>query len=1338
MAFVVELFAPFTFALTNTATPSSPFDVRGICELNEMTPEQTMFFWQQVQGFRGDQVNGLSGNEEIQNKPSQVVNNIFIGSKTEGVYPLDTATTLMGFDEEQKKAAAAYLNKKPTDRITDAEARDIAKRFKNDAGVADLLSQLKGSPSEENPAFEGYKLRTNAGGEIPLSALQDSTAPDNPNAACLLDSQHITGKVSYVGSLSKDVTVAYSGAPNLKGVQNGIGSTDAVNDLDLQGASTLVLPKQYEETVKRLKTWVSLDTWLTVAQMGFFFGKVGTLTSAQEKLKEIETRKQQFAPDSITFSRVTSTPLKREIYGLGSAPTISKSQLESSLTKIENGLLEEFTPAGSAHHLTIADIPALKTSSSEFASRYAAIEKVRSEIPTTAAPAADVSSIYRKYEADFTKTTGGFDALESAEVTKAQVRSRLEIDSTKTLNELAGQEYTADLNKIKKLLAARTGEVWYRLVLGMGWLGPGRFVFEITDAITFQRISQKQYADNYITVFANNNDLIGEFRRATDWVSAGTVTDALSDFTDEGIPSAAYQVGNLWIANQPLEGAPGTGANSITSFRTQNGQTKIESSWKGKSDILIAEQLSSKDEYARLPIEVKDASWSLKIKARKEFQGFYAALNLIAPLISWKLSGLSDASLTAVRLVVYDFYIREAINPAQTKPDEKCDPKVVDSNINKYIAATAANQLVGWLPIAKTVFEVKKGATTSAVTIMRKIGYWPKLEKTVTLISGALSPTTLVQGHFASEALQYASNCKDDHYTILAYQSLKHKTSGELTEKLKSVSSNDVLSNLNLGKAISGVGQPVDTTRLREYVNLRGELENQASHLVVDKIYYLQLKDATREWIPTDFAATSQQPNMCPLRKVLDSDNKAAEFDKDGVRLCDKKTGVCTQIANSDRSLNHKQMNNLALTLIPNKYVTASFAGCAGNVLEMDAKQSITLAAGATCAGASCIRSQIQYATGRQIGSDLTSVLGRVTQVYTTDGSLDFSNGVIIFSRNSAVKDEFELRSPGNEVMQKATSSQEENYKQAAAIDVTSDGRVTLQGYIHSDSPEAANAGELRSILTERGKINYLANGEVQIFIHTLAQVDAGLIQGFGTAPVQRNDCSDGLPGIKITRVEGHAGVGDAAAAELQSALDAIQGCSGMHILDTPTKQFMITKDANGNPILRVIDKQTGEIHDYPITGPLRREGNDIVIPTDKGDFKFNIGMGENGQPQLSYSGPDELKGLEELLKAKGTGGILVYDPQTGQLYGLNGQDLAMNPRFATDGERLSRDSNGNFMGNPGSNLLLPTNKRISGSNGFASLPGWPTELPALILAILATIAAVTAIRIKKQKRPKQ
>ncbi|MFH1107509.1 MAG: hypothetical protein V1787_06485, partial [Candidatus Micrarchaeota archaeon] len=213
----------------------------------------------------------------------------------------------------------------------------------------------------------------------------------------------------------------------------------------------------------------------------------------------------------------------------------------------------------------------------------------------------------------------------------------------------------------------------------------------------------------------------------------------------------------------------------------------------------------------------------------------------------------------------------------------------------------------------------------------------------------------------------------------------------------------------------------------------------------------------------------------------------------------------------------------------------------------------------------------------------------------------------------------------------------------------------------------------------------------------------------------------------------------------------------GFQVLETPNTRYEFhTNNVTGSPQLSVYEKirenqtitnpdgSTSTVErvteqkakDYAITGPMTQNGKDLVVPTDKGDFRINIDQ-KDGQPTLSASGPDGFREIAALLAARGQNGILAFDPRTGLWYALNGQDIPWNQDFANKGLSYYNSADG-ARGVAGDNLLGPrrtgTATDSTGSNPFA-LPMFPENNPAVaLLMIFAVVAGAAVIRYRKEE----
>ena len=195
---------------------------------------------------------------------------------------------------------------------------------------------------------------------------------------------------------------------------------------------------------------------------------------------------------------------------------------------------------------------------------------------------------------------------------------------------------------------------------------------------------------------------------------------------------------------------------------------------------------------------------------------------------------------------------------------------------------------------------------------------------------------------------------------------------------------------------------------------------------------------------------------------------------------------------------------------------------------------------------------------------------------------------------------------------------------------------------------------------------------------------------------------------------------------KLNKALEKIMDKDGFKCLENSDHSYCVSEDGK---TLHVVDKKTGKTTDYSITGPITRDGNSIVIPTDKGPFRFTIDN-KDGKATLGVDGPDGLKELLPLLKAGGPQGILTFNPTTGGVNVYNGQDIPLSPDFAKNGITYTGNDQGG-RGYPGQNpFLLDTTKPSSGnSNNQLLLPSWPENPLLILIMLLAILAGVLVVR---------
>ncbi|HEV8289343.1 MAG TPA: hypothetical protein VGQ00_00090, partial [Candidatus Norongarragalinales archaeon] len=125
----------------------------------------------------------------------------------------------------------------------------------------------------------------------------------------------------------------------------------------------------------------------------------------------------------------------------------------------------------------------------------------------------------------------------------------------------------------------------------------------------------------------------------------------------------------------------------------------------------------------------------------------------------------------------------------------------------------------------------------------------------------------------------------------------------------------------------------------------------------------------------------------------------------------------------------------------------------------------------------------------------------------------------------------------------------------------------------------------------------------------------------------------------------------------------------------------------------------------------------------------------ENGRPLIKVNGPEGFSEIAQLLAARGPGGFISFDPNTGAWYAFNGQDIPWNNDFTRKG--LS------FLGSPdGARGIAEDNRfapvpRPSSQQGLyglgpISVPSWPEQTPLAALMLLTILGGVLAVRMRK------
>lgn len=656
---------------------------------------------------------------------------------------------------------------------------------------------------------------------------------------------------------------------------------------------------------------------------------------------------------------------------------------------------------------------------------------------------------------------------------------------------------------------------------------------------------------------------------------------------------------------------------------------------------------------------------------------------------------------------------------------KECKKETLDSfktQFKAYLIAGWATTLIPSLPLFKA------GLLTSA-TWFSKIAKFTF--KTAPGIINDLNLPLAFQWRTASQAENYVSSCADPEYKILTYQKMpeavKKKASG-VAEKLQPVT--DVLSQLGIGTAVQQAFSKNETplSQMTEVLNFKAGLKDQRGLVQPEALYYIQIEKSAFSAKSSLFDQLSGKG--CPFAENYQSGDLTARLSAtDGVALYDKNGNLLQKFDSDDwklRALDRLLSQDNGRVILPNKLLETNTGGCSGPFLNVFYDGRISFAG--SCSAITCLKDGLSRLTNRPVGDDLTLFFGKVSTVVTDQGIASIAGNEISFTRLSSAGGKIgtEVNAPSIDDKSKLQQAQ----LLGSTLQVDGGGRVFLSGPSGS-SVSGQEIGLLKTIIGSQGKIEFdAASKQLYLFVYALSASNSQNIKDFGLLTTAKNADGSTTPKLGASEKTG-------AETGLQQALAQIQGDGGMQSFETKDHIYAFTKDANGNPILRVIDKKTGQATDYRITGPVESDGKgNLVVPTDKGNFVFGFKQGADGGPVVDVKGPDGLSELLPLLVARGQNGILTFNPTTGAINVYNGQDIPLSPEFAQKGIAFSGDAAGNVRGVPQDNFFSPaaatTTQRAATSP--LALPSWPRELLALIAMLAVLAVCVVLVRFKFSK----
>ena len=996
----------------------------------------------------------------------------------------------------------------------------------------------------------------------------------------------------------------------------------------------------------------------------------------------------------------------------------------------------------------------------------------------------DVREILQSNQGSLT-TAYGIQPNEATEIEIQRAKNDLRSNKDFTLT----QTYKDQEKKLGRVVDYLEGKVINNFFLGFAWLGTGRLALSLAKGLVLTS-NDARAADNYILMYVNTNSVMASFREATNWALGGYIFEVASDLMKSGIPHEAYGVGPMMIVNTPVDTSSTTATSaespsSLTSVVYTQSGWQVSTDWKGSSDATFFEDIRDNPAYARMPLFISNMTLGVNLNKRDLGTTYFATLMVLAPILSWKITAaksLDRAFVPISRLLITDVFISSFVDPLQYSDKEICKDEVVNKKVYAYAALTAAGHVVNvvnmMMPSGK--FDDVIGGI---LTKIPKAGTGlAKTSKAIFTVASYLDPVELAKMYVANDGFSYVSTCKDTGYTVVGYQPLDTKAQNgiaQLASRLSPLQSSSIIGNLSFGSALTGVGTSLASDSMQEIINLRSTLNEQTGMVRPKELDYLHLDGANE----VSWGIYNAINNGGCFRKCIDGDTSAICLTDTGAIKIDKKTGQITQLTDRDRSLMSTLMQDIAREIVPNTLISAPLT-CGAGTTMMRIKADAHLVGTPGCATTDCLIGQLSNLAGKTItGGDISTVMGDVVAVKATNGIAFFENGkpirfiytagtvtttnsiqplgdgfvtvngIAVNKNDTAVSEQdiskgtfttttskvgTEALSPSVETLAAIDNNSITGSVafDSASLNIMGDGAVSLSGYTDGTNFGSQDVGSLESIVFTRGRIEYdSAQNRLVAALYVLGSGDFGkAISGVSVGAATNVD-GNGTTynAIKINNLTARPGMQDVAN-ELNTALTQAQGNGGFQIFETADHVYYFTKDASGNDILKVCDKNKNTCTDYKVTGKVTSDGSTVTVPTDKGPFTFSITQDKSGYPTLNATGPDGFQEIAMLLAAKGQNGMFVFDPYTGLAKILNGQDIPLNRDFASQGLTFIGSQDGT-KGTAGYNALtsLPYGALTgsnTGNNALLSLPSVPADdLPVFVLMIGCVLCAVLAIR---------
>jgi hypothetical protein len=1336
-----ELLLPYAYAPAASAqeTQVETTQYCGGVTVHKISDDDRQRLWDATLGFTASEINDLARQDALANDLS-FDNPMNEPAKNLGFYaqsiPVTQLSTLLGEDPRDTTVQLGMENRLVQGKVPEGLEVDIvtARAYAESRGqkseFVDSLRELgllppAGSDAavETDPVNELKITLPESGNEIALSDLYKLEA-QNPES-CLLD-ETFAGRASYAALLYDDLaygtysneiasgkyvyapTEEVNGDPDtaLMSSNQHFTADDITGMLNLNGGNHLLVPSFYEDWFRFVGTINEIEFYTSLG--------VGLLAATDVKVAEGKIKKYE-------RFRKAALEAQNEYGGI----------FRQNLNAIEsNDLLELFKTITNdldddALALDKATVLAKKKGWIEGTAKIETIDDLTDIMEKQGLTQTGLQSYVKDFEKQGKKVSEYSEDIEKLTKTQSKFES---------LSNLAGKH------------------LFNSIAFGFGWLGPARLIFQLSESIIFRA---KSKASNQHILLMSNHGVMQGFKESTGMFGAGELLERIGSDSETYNPDKAFNPGKIIIINKGQSDTESRQSTTTISPRAHGWS--VSTNWEGDSDTTNFEDVRNavSDDYTSMAFKTNEILPNSLVNTRVSGEIYEYAASVGIPLI---------LSVTIAKQLGKGFGIGAALVGLQTAmniPEDygkgmECSAEELDSIKGWYTGLLIAAGIVevgATAVLPHNLLGIKTGILgENTPTLIRRFGGSKPGQSLSHLFGGSpgkffekfiswVSPAQVIILYYNALGTEYVTNCKDSQYKILAYKKLEggeepaasQSTGDQITQGIESISE-----ALGVGSAsetsYSGAATEEQLQGMSEILNFKAVMKNQVGAVQPEELYYFQIEESA--WSVKGGLFDKLEEKGCVFTENYQNGDQTVSLSTDGIYVYNEDGSVrlaLTDYWSKVRALSRMRSQENGLVVLPNKIIQAPL-NCEGEFIEVNGAGTAEMSSG--CETGKCLLEAIEDVLGRDIGDDLSSAIGTVSSVDTTEGTATFSDsdGVrFLYLGNEYEEKLKELQEAGTGPVPETTpglidakrfgtevtAPNVANAAKTTHLEVLA-SKLTINGdgstEISGSGTNPTEIGEFRTLYGSRGKIEF-DGSNIMVFIYSLAETSA---QNIKDIEATVND--EGEIELKVDAKTGAEEVED----ELNAALEKIAGEDGVQVLETEEKIYYLTDDGK----LRVIDKETGEAKEYKVTGVSMDSNGNLVIDTPKGPFRFGLGM-QNGQPMLSAQGPDGLNEVLALLAARGSEGMLSFNPSTGAINVYNGQDVPLSADFQKKGISFMGDENGNTYGVPANNPFTTdwSTTGTSSKRTGLTLSAWPENGWLAALMMLFVLAGVAFVR---------